>query len=422
MTLNSSSAEELSTLLAQAGEYHASGQLAQAASLYQNYLYRRTERAEFARTLHFSELDITIVNRLADVLHQAEKPGIAAEVLEWALELVPQNAQCLNNLAIMRHEMQHYDAAVRAFRKALTIQPDYVDAQLNLAQSLEQQGCHEEALAVLQQTLLHDAGNEQALEARAMLFYKTGDGQSAAAAFRQWLRIAPDNPVAAHMLAACCGDSRVKRASDAYIKQHFDAFACSYDRQLRRIRSQGPRLIRHGMALLYGNTEKNIDKAILDGGCGTGLIAPLLRPYARYLCGVDLSCAMLAKARATGCYDELSEAELTRFMGRRSAAYDVLVFSDSLPYYGDLGALLSAAKTALRKNGHLLFTAEALARTQNSRYRLHESGRFQHNESYLYEILSASALHTVFCEKVILREEFGEPVEGFMFAAQKRSE
>ena len=56
---------------------------------------------------------------------------------------------------------------------------------------------------------------------------------------------------------------------------------------------------------------------VLDAGCGTGLAAPLLGPYARRLVGVDLSGAMLEQARALPQYDELVE-ELTKFPKKKS--------------------------------------------------------------------------------------------------------
>ena len=61
------------------------------------------------------------------------------------------------------------------------------------------------------------------------------------------------------------------------------------------------------LAEALGAPESALD--ILDAGCGTGLCAPLLKPYARVLAGIDLSGGMLVRARARGIYDELIEGE-----------------------------------------------------------------------------------------------------------------
>ncbi|MCX4239251.1 class I SAM-dependent DNA methyltransferase [Paraliomyxa miuraensis] len=63
------------------------------------------------------------------------------------------------------------------------------------------------------------------------------------------------------------------------------------------------------------------DLDVLDAGCGTGLCAPLLRPLARTLVGVDLSGKMLDQARRRGGYDELIEAELTEMLDAHAARY-----------------------------------------------------------------------------------------------------
>ena len=50
--------------------------------------------------------------------------------------------------------------------------------------------------------------------------------------------------------------------------------------------------------------------AILDLGCGTGLAGLAFQPLAARLDGVDLSPAMIEKARARGIYDHLDVADL----------------------------------------------------------------------------------------------------------------
>ncbi len=69
---------------------------------------------------------------------------------------------------------------------------------------------------------------------------------------------------------------------------------------------------------LFGSGDASL--AVLDAGCGTGLCAPWLVPYAHRLVGVDLSQAMLDKAAARACYDELAKADLVAFLQSRSAA------------------------------------------------------------------------------------------------------
>ena len=56
--------------------------------------------------------------------------------------------------------------------------------------------------------------------------------------------------------------------------------------------------------------------AILDLGCGTGLAGAAFKPLAARLDGVDLSPAMIEKARARQIYDHLQVADLQTALGR----------------------------------------------------------------------------------------------------------
>ena len=85
-----------------------------------------------------------------------------------------------------------------------------------------------------------------------------------------------------------------------------------FEQALERLDYRAPQLVSTAMAEELPKPSASLD--ILDAGCGTGLCGPRVRPYARRLVGVDLSSAMLDKARAAGAYDELVDAELTAFM------------------------------------------------------------------------------------------------------------
>src|SRR5262249_1777868 len=97
---------------------------------------------------------------------------------------------------------------------------------------------------------------------------------------------------------------------------------------------------------------------VLDAGCGTGLCARALGPYARSLTGVDLSPAMLSHAARLEQYDELREEELTAHLQASRARYDLVVSADTLCYFGELKPVLGAAARALRPDGLIVFTVE----------------------------------------------------------------
>ena len=58
---------------------------------------------------------------------------------------------------------------------------------------------------------------------------------------------------------------------------------------------QLPQQLTRWLPELLGPADKQFQ--VLEGGCGTGLCAAALKPWASELTGVDISAAMLAKAR-----------------------------------------------------------------------------------------------------------------------------
>jgi predicted TPR repeat methyltransferase len=231
--------------------------------------------------------------------------------------------------------------------------------------------------------------------------------------------------VAAHLLAALGADATPPRAADAYVKQTFDRFAADFDATLARLDYRAPELVAEALARALGPPRGDMD--VLDLGCGTGLCAPLLRPRARRLIGVDLSPAMLERARRRGGYDTLHEGELTAFLREHTASWDVIACADTLCYLGDLGPALRAAATALRREGVLVFTVERMTEAHTSRespagaaahpFALEPHGRYLHDEAYVRAALAAAGFAAE-AARVTLRMEGGRPVEGLLCLAR----
>ncbi len=135
---------------------------------------------------------------------------------------------------------------------------------------------------------------------------------------------------------------------------------------------------------------------------------------------MDLSAEMLAHAEAKRVYDELTRAELTEYLGRRAAAFDLIVAADTLVYFGELDDVLAAATRALRPGGVLVFTLEhAAAGTATGGYRLELHGRYSHSRAYVEALLRGLGL----APRIMaadLRMESGAPVRGLVIRARKR--
>ena len=152
---------------------------------------------------------------------------------------------------------------------------------------------------------------------------------------------------------------------------------------------------------------------VLDLGCGTGLCGPLLRPMARTLTGVDLSPAMIDKAREHGVYDRLEVGDLVETLRRFPRGYDLLVAADVFVYLGDLAPAFEAAAASLRPDGLLVFTVEAA--TEGDRYQLqHASRRYAHSEAYLRRLAGMYGFEERSLTSIEARADAGRPVKGYM--------
>ncbi|MGY1411057.1 tetratricopeptide repeat protein [Luteimonas sp. A611] len=431
--------DSIGALLQRAVARHADGALDAAQALYGQVLARAPEQPD---ALHF----------LGVLRHQQGDSEAAIALIERALEQLPRHADIHNNLGNVHKERGCPVAAEACYRHAIALKPAHIDAIGNLAVVLEVQGrlddafnayglllraapgyargyyllglflCNHAAEAVhlrqsvacLRKAWKIDPRNMRALRLLGVVLYSMGESEAAIQVYRDWLQRVPDDPLALHMLAACGGARAPERAGDTYVRELFDGFASSFDEQLlHNLDYRAPQLLADALQpVLDGRGHLDI----LDAGCGTGLCAPLLRRWARRLEGVDLSPAMLVRARQRGGYDALVEAELTAHMDARSKAFDVVASADTLVYFGDLHRVVAAAAHALRPGGWLVFSVEAIegADASGDGVELGPSGRYRHAREHVESALGRAGFGQVQVQARELRKEVGRPVHGWV--------
>lgn len=331
------------------------------------------------------------------------------------LEQEPENVRALNNLGTIWENDGWLDSALQLFDRAIAAAPDIAVLHYNRGHVLQAGERTEEAIAAYRQALELVSGMTAAARNLSQLLYGEDRLEEAADVLRHWLAVEPGNAIARHALAAVTGQDAPDRAADDYVTGIFDAFSTSYDDKMARLDYAVPGLLGSRIARLRGEPAGTLD--ILDAGCGTGLCADALKPFAHTLRGVDLSAGMLAKARSRGLYDELAEEELTAALLSRPGAFDIIVSADTLIYFGDLRPALAAVAAGLRPSGHLLFSVERL--DEGSGFRLGPSGRYLHSRRHIEETLAAAGLTMIGIEELTLRREAGKEVAGYLVIAGK---
>jgi predicted TPR repeat methyltransferase len=334
-----------------------------------------------------------------------------------ALALDPDCVDALANLATIVKRTD-WDAALGLYERALARDPDHAESHFGLAGVLRRLERFDEAERHYRRALELRPSLTPVHRELARFLYMRRRFDEAAAVYREWLRVRPGDPVATHNLAAITGQD-IPRASDAFVRQLFDAFAPSFDDDLANLEYRAPELVGAALRELRGAPEADLD--VLDAGCGTGLCGIELRPYARSLTGVDLSEKMLARARERELYDELVAGELTAFLvGSPPARYDLIALSDTLVYFGALEAVFAGAADTLKPGGHFLFTVERLAGTDGD-HRIMPYGRYRHGAAYLERALGEAGFRCRIVREVVLRKEAGEDVDGLLVAAERKA-
>lgn len=429
----------LEDILKRAIEYHKDGDLARAEKKYLRVLKADPESAT---ALHFlgrlrhsqtrTEEALELIkkavriapgyadawNNLGNVHVNLAQLDEAREAYETALNLVPDDLNSNNNLGILLRHLGELDLSEHYLRRAVELAPGFAHAWYNLGNTLQAKKNFAEAMTMYRHSLTLDHRISDAWRHLGTSLYALGRIEDAKIMYEQWLLIDPENATAQHMYAACSGENVPARANDAYISKHFDEFAESFESQLAQLEYAIPKLIGEAMLQNLGPAQASL--RILELGCGTGLCAQHLKPFARHLTGVDLSKGMLKKARERRIYNELINREIIDYLGSECATVDVVCSADTLIYFGDLEPVSTGVAQILERGGHFIFSVESF-QSEDADCVLNPHGRYAHTRDYVTGILADCGIETVSWEEVVVRQELRVPVMGWLVVARRKA-
>ena len=239
---------------------------------------------------------------------------------------------------------------------------------------------------------------------------KLGDLDAAAEAFRMSLGADPADAQGATARLALIGRADTPRVlPQAYVARLFDDYAWRFDKHLiKNLGYRAPALIAEALSAVAPGRRF---ASALDLGCGTGLMGEPLRARVDRLAGVDLSAAMIAKARGRGIYDELIIGDAVAPMRERSSAFDLIVAADAIVYVGDLAPLFAAVTTALAADGLFAFSVETYA---GEGFRLEPTLRFAHSRPYVEATARRLSLRPLLIQSASTRREAGADAPGLI--------
>jgi len=295
-------------------------------------------------------------------------------------------------------------------RETVRLYPDAAAAAVALGDALRAAGYLPAGIAEYQRALRLDPN---LAIARAGLGSAWMDAGEAEKALEAWRGLAPEDwPLLARKIAEAEAVLKEPRSDARYVRHLFDQFAPDYEgRMLDHLHYRAPMILRElGDLLALGASAPH---AILDLGCGTGLMGAAVRDWAGRLDGADLSPIMVQKARTRGIYDELEVADIVDRVAACKRSYDLVFAADTLVYLGELSPFFGNLSRELSPCGHFLFTVES---KDGEGFELGPKRRWRHSEAYLRTAADNAGLELAALVTCVPRMEAGNPVEGFAVA------
>jgi predicted TPR repeat methyltransferase len=246
-----------------------------------------------------------------------------------------------------------------------------------------------------------------------------GDRAGAIAAWQMARNADPDDYHGARLQLARLGAGDGTPAMTAtYVHRLFDQQAATFDATLtERLDYRGPEILLEAVGGI-GEPRLRIG-SMLDLGCGTGLSGAAFRPHVDWLVGVDLSPAMITKAREKGLYDRLAVDDLRRFLDAEAdthALYHLVLAADVLVYVNDLAPVAASAARVLAPAGSLAFTVET---HPGDGVVLQPTLRYAHGQAHVRAAIADAGLELLRLSHASTRTEKGAVVAGLIVVASK---
>ena len=294
--------------------------------------------------------------------------------------------------------------ALAEARESAALNPGVALAALALGEALLAKGMLPAAIAELRRASRLDPALDEARFLTAKAWLEAGEAANALAIFEN-LEPTPERDT---LMARARVIATAPRSDAGYVRHLFDQFSADYDsRMLGQLEYAAPQILKDLADLVMPGRE---NLAVLDLGCGTGLTGLLFKHRAARLNGIDLSPAMIAKARARGIYESLVVGDIETAL---SGQHDLILAADTLVYLGDLAALFAAVAEHLVSGGFFLFTTEA---KDGQGFELGPKRRWRHSEAYLREAASHAGFSIAGLISASPRSEAHQPVPGYAVA------
>ena len=336
----------------------------------------------------------------------------AISYYEKALSIQPDYVEAHYNLGFSHHMLGQLDAAIRSYKKVVDIKPEYAEAHNNKILSVIYfftNGQMPDAIDTLEALIKDNANDALLFNMIGGCYASVGQLDIAIKNYEKALAIKPDYAVPQHMLNALTGNTSTEPPKE-YVKNLFDDYAERFDDSLiNQLGYKLPFLMKE-LILKLDPKRKTFEK-VIDLGCGTGLTGKELRDISNNLTGIDLSSNMVAKTRELDVYDLLIVGDIVDILSSSEEKYDLFIALDVFIYIGELTKIFKTVRQCCNKNALFIFSIET---QEEDGYSLLKSARYAHSDNYILDIAS-DRFKIIDSQEVSLRKEKEGWIDGKIF-------
>jgi len=366
---------------------------------------KQSEKAlqKFYQAVQINEHNVTALVNIADMEAQNNNFQQAEKYYKKALENDEKNLRAHANYANMLCQNKRTLEALEEYRQAVIISPQSPELSYNLALILKSLEEYEQALDLMFHAFYLDSSHtDWSLNiAETLVLFHNNAPEKAKKICENWYEKMPENLVVKHLWSAL--NNQTSDIESAYNRLLFDNFAESYEKTLQNIGYS----VADKIAALYAP----LNGTILDLGCGTGLLGLKIKNPQNKITGVDVSENMLKIAGEKDVYQELINQDIMEYLQNPHPDFDCVVAADVFCYFGDLENIIGSVFP-----NRLIFSIESNQDTET--YVLQANGRYQHNPEYIKQILQKVGYDIIKTDSLILRQENGHDVSGYIFMAE----
>ena len=363
---------------------------------------------------------------LGGVLLECRRPADAAACLAEAVRAAPANAAFRQGLAAAQESNGDVGGAAATLAEGIALCPAV--AALRTAAILLAMRQHDFAAAL---ETAEKATRDGAVDACVFglmghALSSVGRHDEAAQSYREALKLAPDDPYVRHLVASAGVLPSGDRAPEPYLRAVFDGYAARFETHLIELGYRVPGLLRGALRRHLPELDAGEHGgAVLDLGCGTGLVAVAcsdlpLGPWE----GVDVAPRMLAQAATKQLYAALHESDLVACLAAERRSWPIILAADVFCYFGALADALALVHDRLRPGGLFLMSLEERhdspgREVPTAGWALERQGRYSHELQYVEAAARAAGLRVRELDRQTLRQEAGAPVRGLLVVLER---